>query len=150
MKFADFLSSENIKFSQNGINSRKKILETLAQMLSNGQPDLDPHIIFDHLLEREKLGSTALGEGVAIPHCRISGLGEPHTAVLRVKPPVDYDAPDNLPVTIFFGLLVAGDATKEHLNLLASLAETLTRPELRELLLNTEDPEDILAALKNK
>ena len=89
------------------------------------------HVV-DNLLARERLGSTGLGHGVAIPHGRIVGLKRPLAAVLRVEPPLAFDAPDEEAVSIFFVLLVPEVANQGHLEILAEMAEMLGDRGLRE------------------
>ena len=148
MHFCDFLPAANIRLLRNRINSRKKVLETLAEMMADAHSGIDKQTIFNHLTDREKLGSTALGQGIAVPHCRIPNLDTPRAALLHVVPGVDYDAPDGMPVTMFFTLLVPENAAEEHLELLSGLAATLAQPTVKEQLLEADSAEQIMAALK--
>ena len=102
--------------------SKKGVLETLAGMLSSAESTLNSRTIFDCLLARERLGTTGLGGGIAIPHGRIANNGEAIGAFIRTVVPVDFDAVDNAPVDIFFALCVPEEATDEHLGLLSELA----------------------------
>ena len=149
MTFCDFLPAEAIRIAGGGaINSRKKVLETLAGLLVKNDQSLDPQTVFHHLIEREKLSSTALGNGTAVPHCRVSGLQSPQAALLRVSPGIDYDAPDQIPVTLFFALLVPEDAIEEHLKILAKLAETLNDENVRQNLNQAAHTEQILSIMR--
>ena len=127
MDFCSCLSPASIDLASPA-QSKKKILETLAEILST-QINLPAQTIFQHLLEREKLGSTALGKGIAVPHCRIPDIDHPIACLLRTQTDVDYDAPDNAPVSLFFALLVPEEANDEHLKLLGELARKLNNPE---------------------
>jgi PTS system nitrogen regulatory IIA component len=91
-------------------------------------------IVTDNLFARERLGSTGLGHGVAIPHGRIKGLKNPLAAVLRVQQPIPFDAPDDEPVLLLIFLLVPEAATQRHLEILSEIAEMLSDRELRERL----------------
>jgi PTS system nitrogen regulatory IIA component len=92
-----------------------------------------------NLLARERLGSTGLGHGVAIPHGRIKGLKSPVAAVLRLRRPIAFDAPDDEPVVLLVFLFVPEAATQRHLEILAEIAEMLADPGLRERLKNESD-----------
>jgi PTS system nitrogen regulatory IIA component len=92
-------------------------------------------VVFDSLFARERLGSTGLGQGVAIPHGRIKGLKEALGAFIRVAQPVPFDAPDGNPVTLVFVLLVPEKATEKHLQILSELAQMFSEKPFREQLL---------------
>ncbi|MGF1644354.1 MAG: PTS IIA-like nitrogen regulatory protein PtsN [Thiotrichales bacterium] len=108
------------------VNSKKRALEQLSQLLAPGTPELRAESVFDCLLARERLGSTGLGRGVAIPHGRMGGIESARIAVIKLGKGVDFDAVDGRTVDLMFGLLVPSEATDEHLNLLAMLAELLS------------------------
>ena len=95
--------------------------------------------VTDNLFARERLGSTGLGHGVAIPHGRIKGLKNPLAAVLRVAQPIPFDAPDDEPVGLLIFLLVPEAATQRHLEILSEIAEMLSDRELREQLKSAEN-----------
>ena len=106
----------------NGINSKKRGLEKLSQILSLGAIGYDPAEIFNRLIERERLGSTGLGHGVALPHGR---YGEDETTIgafVKLDQGIDFDSPDNEPTDLLFALLVPEHHTDEHLQVLATLA----------------------------
>lgn len=105
------------------LTSKKAVLERLSEMLSNGQGSVNAKQIFDSLIARERLGTTGLGAGIAIPHGRVAQNKRAVGAFLRTNAPIGFDAVDNAPVDLFFALCVPEDATSEHLQLLASLAE---------------------------
>ena len=130
---ADFLRPDLVEVDLS-VASRKRLFEHFAEMIFNtvalSEPgergdDLDLDQIFDTLHDREKLGCTALGRGIAIPHGRVAQLSEPVVAIARLAEPIDYDAPDRVPVWLAICLLVPEDANEVHLNLLASLAAKL-------------------------
>ncbi|WP_119334259.1 PTS sugar transporter subunit IIA [Hydrogenophilus thermoluteolus] len=127
-------------------SSKKRVLEKVAEAFA--EQGCDAGKLFAALIERERLGSTGLGEGIAIPHARVPGLTEPRIAILRLAQPVDFDAVDNQPVTIVVALLVPEQATETHLEILSELAERLSRPEVREAILSAETPEALRAAFR--
>ncbi len=119
--------------------SKKRLLEAAALLFEN-EHRLERNRVFDSLFARERLGSTGLGHGVAIPHGRIKGLKAPLLAVLRSEHAVPFDSPDGQPVRLLVVLLVPEHATEEHLEILSELAELLSDSTLRGTLLEAEDP----------
>lgn len=105
--------------------------------------------VFDSLFARERLGSTGLGQGVAIPHGRIAKLGSPVGAFLRLKEPIPFEAPDGQPVRLLFFVLVPERATEAHLQILASLAEMFADDSMRERLATLPDAASVHHALVN-
>ena len=145
MDFCSYLSADAVRLGASA-HSKKKVLETLAGMLA-AHCDLHAQALLRQLLEREKLGSTGLGGGIAVPHCRVAGLSRPLACVLRTGSGVDYDAPDDEPVSLFFALLVPEDADDEHLQLLGDLARRLNDPERVKRLECAADADEIIAVL---
>lgn len=130
------------------VSSKKRVFEQAALLFEN-QRGLERGKVFDALFARERLGSTALGEAVAIPHGRIKGLREAVAAVLRIDGAIPFDAPDGAPVRLLVFLLVPEHATEEHLEILSEAAELLSDRDIRERLMTTEDPMrvfDVLSA----
>ncbi|RAU19685.1 PTS fructose transporter subunit IIA [Nitrincola tibetensis] len=119
--------------------SKKRVLELASQTLAEQANGLDAEDIFSGLLNRERLGSTGIGDGVAIPHCRLAGCTEALALLITLKSAVDFDAIDNRPVDIVCCLLVPEDAASEHLQTLATLAELFSQSSVRELLRSSED-----------
>jgi len=99
------------------------------------------------LLERERLGSTAVGEGLAIPHCKIHGLSDIYVAVARVEEGVDFVAPDGEPVRVMFVVLSPPDQPAAHLQVLSQIARVLKRKEFRRTVLTAEDASEIVKAV---
>lgn len=130
---APLISPDSI-VADHAFSSKKKLLEHAADLFGrlNG---LKPQEVFDSLLERERLGSTALGFGVAIPHGRIKSLKEAAGAFYRIIPPLDFDSPDGLPINLCFILLVPQNANELHLQILGELAQMLGDASMRERLL---------------
>lgn len=111
------------------VSSRKGLLQYASDLLAE-EYDLPARQVFDELMSRERLGSTGLGEGVAIPHCRIASE-KIHAACLTLAEPVDYDAIDGAPVDLIFILLVPPEETSAHLELLSDLARLYGSEENR-------------------
>ena len=128
MKLNAILSADRV-VSGISVTSKKKALEELSKLLGKGAGELSATDIFNGLTAREKLGSTGLGHGVAIPHGRMAGVGNSVGAFLRLKHPVDYDAHDGQAVDLVFGLVVPVAATEEHLKHLAAIAEKFSEEE---------------------
>ncbi len=122
MKIAEILSPERVSQGHT-FTSKKKALEELAALLARGIPGVPAADILTSLATREKLGSTGLGHGVAIPHGRMAGVTQSVGAFMRLKHPLDYDAHDGQAVDLVFGLLVPQGATETHLKHLAAIAE---------------------------
>ncbi len=106
-------------------HSKKRALQEVSHLLSASEPALREDEVFDALLSRERLGTTGLGHGVAIPHGRLAHLPRARAAMLKLDHGIDFDAVDAQPVDLIVALLVPAEATEEHLNLLAQLAEML-------------------------
>lgn len=123
------------------INSKKAALEYLAGMLGAETPSHSSTEIFDSLIARERLGSTGLGNGISIPHGRMTGLERTMGAFLKIDEGVDFDAMDNQPVDMFFALLVPEECTDEHLKLLAALAERFSQDNFLSALRAAENVE---------
>jgi PTS system nitrogen regulatory IIA component len=125
MHIRDILSVERVAIGVDA-TSKKAVLEELARLVTLGLPDLTPVQAFDGLVSRERLGSTGLGNGIAIPHGRIKHLSTAIGAFLRTESALDFDAIDGQPVDLFFALFVPQEATDTHLTMLASLAKTFS------------------------
>jgi PTS system nitrogen regulatory IIA component len=121
MKLSEILSPDCIRLDAD-VTSKKRVLELASQLLASIDESLSPRGVFDCLIAREKLGSTGLGHGVAIPHGRLPGLDRTIGVFLRTQKGVDFDAPDKEPVDLVFALLVPEESTEEHLQVLASIA----------------------------
>src|SRR5438093_13425469 len=120
------------------VSSKKRLFEQVGLMFEI-QHGLARSLVFDSLLARERLGSTGLGQGVAIPHGRIKGLKEALGAFIRLAQPVPFDAPDANPVTLVFVLLVPEKATEKHLQILSELAQMFSDKALREAMSTAAD-----------
>ncbi|HQY29518.1 MAG TPA: PTS sugar transporter subunit IIA, partial [Burkholderiaceae bacterium] len=121
------------------VTSKKRLFEQVGLLFENNH-GIERGKVFDSLFARERLGSTGLGEGVAIPHGRIKGLKDALAAVVRLAEPIPFDAPDGKPVNLLVFLLVPEAATEEHLELLSELAELLSDATIRDSMANCDDP----------
>ena len=118
--------------------SKKRLFERAGQLFETSD-GVAAAQVFESLFSREKLGSTALGYGIAIPHGRIKGLKNPLAAVVRVLQPIPFDAPDDEPVALLIFLLVPEAATQKHLEILSEIAELLSAADLREKMIHCTD-----------
>ena len=107
--------------------SKKRLFETIARIISDDQQSLAYEEVFSQLIAREKLGSTGLGQGIAIPHCRVDACKQPLGTLITLKQPIDFDAPDDQPVDLLFALLVPAEAHQQHLDILASVARLFSQ-----------------------
>ena len=114
--------------------SKKGVFEIVAEILGREREEFHPGELVAGMLAREKLGSTALGDGIAIPHCRLADCEEPCGVLMTLASAVDFEAPDGDTVDIVFALVVPSEATQEHLNLLADLARLFSQPSFRDAL----------------
>ncbi|MCB1715644.1 MAG: PTS IIA-like nitrogen regulatory protein PtsN [Candidatus Competibacteraceae bacterium] len=122
MNITDLISPERVT-QRSDVASKKKALELLGNLIADAEPAITSRAIFDSLLGRERLGSTGLGHGVALPHGRLAGSDHAIGAVLKLEQGIDFDAMDQQPVDIMFALLVPEHFTDEHLKIIAYLAE---------------------------
>jgi PTS system nitrogen regulatory IIA component len=127
-------------------SSKKRAFEQAGLLFENNQ-GVARAKVFDSLFARERLGSTGLGQGVAIPHGRIKGLKEAVAAFVRVAEPIPFDAPDGQPVSVMIFLLVPEQASQAHLDVLSELAQMLSDKAFRQSLLDAPSPEAVHAAL---
>ena len=128
--------------------SKQRILDRLAQRFA-GVYGLDPVIVLERLEEREKLGSTGFGRGVAIPHARIPDLGRPVAVFLRLDTPVAFDAADGMPVDMVFGLLSPEAAGAAHLHALAAISRMMRDDKMHDALGEATGAEALYALLAN-
>ena len=126
--------------------SKKRAIELASLHITDKNPNLDVGEVYRGLLERERLGSTAIGHGVAIPHCRLDHCDKIIGGLFILEEPVDFSAPDEGLVSIMFVLLVPEGETTEHLKALAMLAEKFERQSFRDALINAPDSEALYNA----
>jgi PTS system nitrogen regulatory IIA component len=128
--------------------SKKRVFEE-AGLLFENLHGLSRALVTDSLFSRERLGSTGLGHGVAIPHGRIKGLKVPMAAVFQLAQPIGFDAPDEQAVSLLIFLLVPEAATQKHLEILSEIAELLSDASLREKLASSADAADLHGLIAN-
>jgi PTS system nitrogen regulatory IIA component len=140
------VNADSISF-RDPATSKKKVLENLSQKLAANTSATTAEKIFQVLLERERLGSTGLGKGVAIPHARVPDL--PHTvaAMMTLENPVDFESVDNQPVDIAFALLVPEDDTDNHLQHLSRLVTLFRDVDVCDKIRNANSAEAIFELL---
>ena len=126
--------------SKQSLLSKKRVFERAAEAMGAAL-NLSSETIYRALLAREKLGSTAIGEGIAIPHCRINECSEAAGCLVTLQEPIDYGSADGNGVDVIFVLLVPEEATEAHLKLLATLARSFSSAEVRDCVRQTQDPE---------
>ncbi|MBK8015904.1 MAG: PTS sugar transporter subunit IIA [Betaproteobacteria bacterium] len=112
------------------VTSKKRVFERVGLLFENGQ-GIGANVVYDSLFARERLGSTGLGHGIALPHGRIKGLKEAAGAFVRLKQAIPFEAPDGNPVNLIFVLLVPDKATEIHLQILSEIAEMFSDRSLR-------------------
>src|SRR5210317_56628 len=130
MKISALLSPTSI-FLDVEVTSKKKLLELIANIVA-GRTQLSESAIFGNLLNRERLGSTALGRGFAVPHARVENLDDTLACFFRLKEAVNFEAPDDVPVDLVFTIVIPEQATEEHLIILSSLARVFSNEEVCE------------------
>ena len=144
--FAEILSSDHVQVDVIA-GSKKRVFEHVGLIFEqfNGIARAE---VSDNLFARERLGSTGLGYGVAIPHGRIKSVAKPLAAVMRLRQGIAFDAPDDLPVELMFFLLVPESATQEHLEILSQIAEMLSQESFRTSLLEAQTSEALHALIE--
>jgi PTS system nitrogen regulatory IIA component len=145
MELADILSEESV-FVCTGLKTKREVLERLAQQAAS-TTGRDATAIFEAINDRESLGSTGLGNGIAIPHGRFSGLAGVTAVFARLLQPVDFDAVDDQPVDLVMMLLAPPGAGADHLKALARVARVLRTESAVEQLRATEEPRVLHAVL---
>lgn len=127
-------------------SSKKRSLEMLAELVAEHTDNINADELFEHLIARERLGSTGIGAGIAIPHCRFKTQGATLGALMTLDQPIDFDAVDSRPVDIIFAMLVPENAETEHLQTLANLVEQLQKPAYVQSLRDASDGDALYAA----
>lgn len=127
MEIGNILTSDRTK-AQIQENSKKRVIEKLATIVADSSGDINADDLFHHLINREKLGTTGIGGGIAIPHCRFATNGKTYGACMTLETPIEFNSVDGKPVDIIFAIIVPENAEKSHLETLANLAEFLQQP----------------------
>ena len=149
MKIVDYLSPENV-LPELSARTGDGVLEELAQHLKSTGKINDAASLVEILRDREKLGSTGIGHGVAIPHGRLRGLKEIIIAFGRSVQGIDFDAHDGQPVNLFFLLVAPEDSAGMHLKALARISRIVKNPECRESLIRTADSGEIYGVISEE
>jgi PTS system nitrogen regulatory IIA component len=127
MNISELLIQERVSCCPQ-IGSKKRLLESISELLARKLPQLSKNEIFNSLISREKLGSTGLGRGVAIPHGRLGALERPVCAFIKLDQAIEFDALDGQPVDLVFALIVPEDSNEEHLQILSGIAALFSNP----------------------
>lgn len=128
-------------------NSKKRILEIIADIAAKQNENIDQATVLNSLMARERMGSTGIGNGIALPHGRLAGLEKVIAIVVTTTPAIDFDALDEKPVDIFFALLVPEEQTEGHLQTLATVAGKLSDKETIKAIRRATTSDEILSAL---
>ena len=128
-------------------NSKKRILEIIADIAAKNNENIDSVTVLSSLMSRERMGSTGIGNGIALPHGRLAGLEKVIAIVVTCTPAIDFDALDEKPVDIFFALLVPEEQTEGHLQTLATVAGKLSDKETIKAIRRATKSDEILSAL---
>ncbi len=145
MEMQEILAPDAV-FADCKVTSKKRLFNEIAKFGANLCAK-EASLLQDALLEREDLGTTAMGGGTAIPHARIDGLEHVTGAFIRLAEPIDFDASDRQPVDLVFALFAPKDDSSHHLRALARISRVLRDPQTREKLRSTNDPEALYAIL---
>ena len=142
MDVANILKPDSVR-CESGVRSQKHALELLSDILESIQENLNAAEILEGLVNRERLGSTALGHSIAMPHARLNGLDRSIGAFLKLDAGVDFDSPDGEPVDLLFGVLVPQDCTDEQIREMKELIQRLNDSALQLQLRETTDPAEL-------
>jgi len=123
--------------------SKKKVLELISDLAAVQYPTLTSQEIFESLLAREKMGSTGIGNGIAIPHGRLTNITQPVAVLIKCEEPIAFDSIDKQPVDILFALLVPADQCEQHLSTLSAMAEKLNDKLILKQLRKTQDESEL-------
>lgn len=130
------------------LDSKQAVLERVAQLFGSVY-DVDPVLALEGLEEREKLGSTGFGRGIALPHARHPDVRRPVVVLLRLEAPVEFQSADGMPVDLVFGLLSPENAGATHLHALAAISRLARDEAMHQALIDAPDPEALFALLTN-
>ena len=128
-------------------NSKKRILEIISDIAAQDNTSIDQVTVLNSLLSRERMGSTGIGNGIALPHGRLAGLEHVMAIIVTCIPAINFDALDEKPVDIFFALLVPEEQTEGHLQTLATVAGKLSDKDTVKAIRRAKTNEDIVSAL---
>ncbi len=143
------LICEDRTFDKVAGNNKKSVFETVANLIATVHPELSASEILEGFNARERLGSTAIGEGIAIPHCRTTRCSKELGFLVRLEKAIDFDAPDQKSIDLLFFLIVPAEARQQHLQLLSELAEVFSQAKVREQLRASSNAESLYLSLFN-
>ncbi|MGI2169682.1 PTS IIA-like nitrogen regulatory protein PtsN [Shewanella sp. MF05960] len=123
--------------------SKKKVLELISDLVAAQYPTLSSQEVFESLIAREKMGSTGIGNGIAIPHGRLTTIDHPIAIFVKCEEPISFDAIDKQPVDILFALLVPADQCQQHLSTLSSMAQKLSDKQVLKQLRKIHDSTEL-------
>jgi len=146
MSISTLLATDRI-FTDADISSKKRLLEYIAEKAAD-ELTLPQQSIFNKLIERERLGSTGLGQGFAVPHARLDNLSKAHAFFVKLDRAINYDAMDQQPVDLIFVLFIPEASTEEHLQILASLARIFSQPSLTAKIRESSSAEEIIELIE--
>ena len=147
MDLTNFLTDNSIIFNCKS-KSKKNVLEVISKIMSEVTSTKED-IIFEKLYEREKLGTTAFGNGIAIPHARIDNISEAKIILLKLETPIEFEAIDGNKVDLILSLLVPNNKDEIHIELLSKVAEMLDDNIFREKIRQSSDELEILSLIRN-
>ena len=142
MELSDFLTPDRCLCKIQGF-SKKRLLKTLSTILGKSFSNLDENQVFDSMMAREKLGSTGIGNGIAIPHCRVPDCHEITGCLITLDTFIDYDSTDEKPVDLIFVLIVPEEQEEEHVRTLAVLAEKFHSKSFCDSLRNSQNNDEL-------
>lgn len=145
---SDLLSPARV-LAEVRISSKKRLLELISETLAKNNKNLSSRGIFESLCAREHLGSTAIGNGAAIPHGRVNGTDGVEALFLRLKKPIPFDADDGKPVDLLFALAVPIECTEDHSKLLSSISERFSDEIFLEKIRNAVDASEVWSLLSS-
>lgn len=148
MKFSNLIKVDQIQLNLNA-SSKKKALEIISQIVTDNYPQYQSNKIFETFIERERLGSTGIGHGIALPHGRLTDCTDTIGVFISLSQDVDFDAIDKQPVNLIFALLIPQNSTEEHLQILAKLAEFFRQDDKRRLLEQATSPASVYKLFNN-
>lgn len=149
MTLETILPPERVLYDVPG-GSKKRVLEFFSTFIAQNTPSLDSQEVFSRLIGRERLGSTGIGNGVAIPHARSPHCAAPIAGFLKLAEPVDFDAIDGDPVDLVFVLLVPEEADDTHLALLGQVATIMNEADTRQQLRKSTSQRELLELITSK
>jgi len=142
MSISSLLATNRI-FTHTEISSKKRLLEFISEQAAKDL-SLVQNKIYHKLLERERLGSTGLGKGIAVPHARLDHISDAHAYFFNLQQPINYDAIDKQKVDLIFVLFIPEESTEEHLQILASLAKIFSQKPVTDKIRNSQSADDII------